>query len=816
MSSFNGSGTFNISGVGLPYTSGTTISSAVANQLNTDLATGLSNCITKDGQQSLTANIPFNNYKATGLANGTATADAATIANLQNATGTLLSVTGTNTIVGTATPAITSYVAGMTFRFFAAATNTGAVTLNVSGLGAKAITKNGTTALVSGDIPSGTLVVATYDGTQFVLQSLPANAIDSSAVSYVPSGTGAVTTTVQAKLRETVSVKDFGAVGDGVTDDTAAIQAAIDHASTCNKSLIFPEGQYAITQIDTKNYTCTWYFQEAELLAIGTATLTCAVKVRSFNSKFYGMKINLNNKLNYSCAIWWYDASTPSQYNNFFGLTIMQAWRGLVYGEFPGSTSTSLAQSENSVFGLQCYGVWQPLIMNHVLGVITFSGGQLVSHSDTWGASFDNTNNFAFIAYAGCLTLEGCEVQNSVAATTSYGAIVQGGEVYLNGCITEFDVPFQVSGLLTINGGRILNTQSITDMFYIGSSAASSTKIKVNDCYIYRAANVGSFSARNLVSNTGSSQNIEIMFNNCDVCEWASFVPLVLANNQSATFNNCRWFPDGTKNAYLDVYKLDTVGQDLTDKPTIDTKGYTADGMYENTWYGANTTLSSVVITGTAGQFACSANTLSINQKITISGTYGGTGSITGYSNPTAYYIISTNGSTTFTLSASLGGSAITTTAGTPTGLTYTISQFSLNADVPNSYYANSLQIAATGQAGYFTADGTSLTTLKSTAVRVKPYDKFIVEGWFKIASGTAGSCSIVMYDSTGAALATPYISVFDETQNFITTSWKYLRNVITIPSSSTAAYIGFGGKGTVSTIRFCGLKVRRANWNML
>lgn len=84
--------------------------------------------------------------------------------------------------------------------------------------------------------------------------------------------------------------------------------------------------------------------------------------------------------------------------------------------------------------------------------------------------------------------------------------------------------------------------------------------------------------------------------------------------------------------------------------------------------------LTGVTITGTAGQFSCALSgvTLTVGQQITISGTFGGTGSITGYTNPTTYFITATNGSTTFTLSTSIGGTAVVTTAGTPTGLTYT------------------------------------------------------------------------------------------------------------------------------------------------
>ena len=116
--------------------------------------------------------------------------------------------------------------------------------------------------------------------------------------------------------------------------------------------------------------------------------------------------------------------------------------------------------------------------------------------------------------------------------------------------------------------------------------------------------------------------------------------------------------------------------------------------------------LSGVTITGVAGTFSCLASSVAlvINQQIAISGTFGGTGSISGYTNPTTYYITATNGSTTFTLSTTFGGTPVTTTAGTPTGLTFTA-------------------VASMSKVGLFTAaattNATATLTLAAANVRV-------------------------------------------------------------------------------------------------
>lgn len=170
------SGTFSLYTPGNPVVTGTTISSTWANNTLTDIATGLTSCVLKDGTQTITANIPFAGFRITGIGAGSGVADAIQVAQVQNhSTSSLTAVSGTNTVIGTATPTPSAYALGQIFEWIQATTNTGAPTLNVSTLGAINLFKNtpaGLAACVAGDLIAGCSYLARYDSagsTQFVV-----------------------------------------------------------------------------------------------------------------------------------------------------------------------------------------------------------------------------------------------------------------------------------------------------------------------------------------------------------------------------------------------------------------------------------------------------------------------------------------------------------------------------------------------------------------------------------------------------------------------------------------------------------------------
>lgn len=139
-----------------------------------DFATGINNCIAKDGQNAATADLPMGAFKHTNVANATARNNYAAVGQVQDGDFIWLGTTGGTATAqtATATPAITAYKAGQKFRCSTGFASTGATqtahTININGIGAKNIVNNvDSTNPTAGTWLSGVLMELVYDGTNF-------------------------------------------------------------------------------------------------------------------------------------------------------------------------------------------------------------------------------------------------------------------------------------------------------------------------------------------------------------------------------------------------------------------------------------------------------------------------------------------------------------------------------------------------------------------------------------------------------------------------------------------------------------------------
>jgi len=201
--SFNGTGTFNINSTGNPVVTATVISSTWANALTADLAAGLSNVICKDGQTTVTANIPFGGFKLTGIGAATTLGDGLSYGRAAN-----VSALTVGSLAG-----LVSATAGL---FSASDTLTRTITFNgTAALPASNILNAIEPWVVSATAATGT--IAFYPSTQ-------------SALYYTTSSSG--NWTVNFAWSAGTTMASVLATGQSVTCVFAVTQGATPHLGT--------------------------------------------------------------------------------------------------------------------------------------------------------------------------------------------------------------------------------------------------------------------------------------------------------------------------------------------------------------------------------------------------------------------------------------------------------------------------------------------------------------------------------------------------------------------------------------------------------
>lgn len=137
------------------------------NEMN-GMATGLTTCVTRDGQSPATANLPMGGFKHTNVADATTGTDYAAAKQVTSGMdgGT---VGGTATVITlVSTVPLTALQSGQWVSFIAISNSGAGATLNRDGLGAKPLLQ-GLNPIVAGHWLTGDLIVARYDGTQYNL-----------------------------------------------------------------------------------------------------------------------------------------------------------------------------------------------------------------------------------------------------------------------------------------------------------------------------------------------------------------------------------------------------------------------------------------------------------------------------------------------------------------------------------------------------------------------------------------------------------------------------------------------------------------------
>lgn len=155
--------------------------------------------------------------------------------------------------------------------------------------------------LSNGDIVRNTVANNSNNPNSDMTGWVLANNLDN--ILYKTSLTGGVDRTVKSKLSDILSVKDFGAKGDGSTNDTIAIAAAHNAAKTIGATVFFPNGTYILSGInDVSNDNVSWYGESKEGVIIRLTTTSINLQSTPTTKVLSGSNLRNTNTLNLTDA----------------------------------------------------------------------------------------------------------------------------------------------------------------------------------------------------------------------------------------------------------------------------------------------------------------------------------------------------------------------------------------------------------------------------------------------------------------------------------------------------------------------------------
>lgn len=418
------------------------------------------------------------------------------------------------------------------------AINTGAVAEAKIATGAVTETKIGTGAVTSAKILDGTILNADVNASA---------GITADKLSFTQAGTGATTRTVESKLKDTVSVKDFGAVGDGVANDTAAIQAAINQAQSAGKGLFFPAGTYMVSTTLTSSST-------GQLLVVGEGLFRTAIRWAAasaglmWDAGVWGLdlrEITLNGRPTANSNFWRTGdtgirttGDIVALQSRFTGFDSQIEWQGGYYHQF---SNCIFEKCNTSFYGGSVYNLhFSQCRWSQLVDGIRYSGGSgpitfVQCAIEQWTGTFVKPVSGAATA----LDFEGCYFENypNTATTPPMAA-----GFYTNAFVTTDATSLKVSGCnINVKGIRRFLTASsaINNLTSIGNRINYAPGATATCEFVYYAASYGSVlladAAQGILTETTGSYTTSYVagtFTNAKQCVGYNAISgQIIANN---------------------------------------------------------------------------------------------------------------------------------------------------------------------------------------------------------------------------------------------------------------------------------------------